>query len=194
MISVSPEKLVVKEGDAAEFSCNVEAGRPAPEVNFFLTRHFICVLLFFLFFSCTSFIISSWFGPQHHQAWEVFKCRLVCDAAHVKSQRKLECLCSSRLLLRSFNSLRCASQEFSSMRTKNYFHLWEQKIFSSMRKNIFWIRWDGGEEITRCPTAKTQSKGLPSASAKSQGGEMSINQYVCLRTTKLLNQTSFCHL
>ena len=51
MISVSPEKLVVKEGDAAEFSCSVEAGRPAPEVIFFLTRHFICVILvFFLAF------------------------------------------------------------------------------------------------------------------------------------------------
>jgi len=33
VISVSPEKLVVKEGDAAEFSCSVEAGRPAPEVR-----------------------------------------------------------------------------------------------------------------------------------------------------------------
>ena len=33
MINVSPEKLVVKEGDEAQFSCNVEAGSPAPEVR-----------------------------------------------------------------------------------------------------------------------------------------------------------------
>ena len=33
VINVSPEKLVVKEGDEAEFSCTVEAGSPAPEVK-----------------------------------------------------------------------------------------------------------------------------------------------------------------
>ena len=33
VINVTPEKLVVKEGDDAQFSCTVEAGNPAPEVR-----------------------------------------------------------------------------------------------------------------------------------------------------------------
>ena len=64
MISVSPEKLVVKEGDAAEFSCSVEAGRPAPEVIFFLTRHFICVILVFFL---------ALLKPYHHDLVTIIK-------------------------------------------------------------------------------------------------------------------------
>ena len=33
VINVSPEKLVVREGEEAQFSCKVKAGSPAPEVR-----------------------------------------------------------------------------------------------------------------------------------------------------------------
>ena len=33
VISVTPERLVVREGEAAQFSCKVKAGRPTPQVS-----------------------------------------------------------------------------------------------------------------------------------------------------------------
>ena len=33
VISVTPEKLVVTEGDAAAFSCNIHKGSPTPQVS-----------------------------------------------------------------------------------------------------------------------------------------------------------------
>ena len=63
MINVSPEKLVVKEGDEAKFSCSVEAGSPAPEVIFF-----VIFSSFVGFLKLVSFLVSSLIF--HHGNWQ----------------------------------------------------------------------------------------------------------------------------
>ena len=47
VISVTPERLVVREGEPAQFSCKVTAGRPTPQVS--LIKSF---LQFDLKYSC----------------------------------------------------------------------------------------------------------------------------------------------
>ena len=65
VINVSPEKLVVKEGDEAEFSCSVEAGSPAPEVKISVIFSILSIFLIFVF---ASFLVSSLIF--YHGSWQ----------------------------------------------------------------------------------------------------------------------------